>query len=78
VVVDELMMKNINQQETIDFLLKELQNRGLNVFNRISAKDSSLLKTDHERTETDKFYYSQDVMIRAHSELAVEIKQDRS
>ncbi|CDW87035.1 UNKNOWN [Stylonychia lemnae] len=40
--INDLEMKHINQQETIQYLLNLLQKNGLNVFNKIDLKDDSI------------------------------------
>lgn len=59
-----MKQKCANQQETIDFLLNQLQQRGVNLFNKNSIQDSSLGQSgkrnsgEEESDESDKYYYS--------------------
>jgi hypothetical protein len=54
-----------NQQETLDFIIKFMKTNGINLFNNQSLQDSSIMKDNKavpEETDSDKFYYSQDVL----------------
>ena len=42
--IQDLEMKHINQQETIDYLLNVLQSQGMNLFNKVDLKDDSDLR----------------------------------
>lgn len=47
--MNDLEMKYINSQETIQFLLTVLQQKGINVFNKYDLKDDSESQTQAKK-----------------------------